>query len=218
MLELITRGAGLGLTATVMPGPLQTLVINSALSFGWRKSIIVIFAPLIADIPVMLLTFTLLSQMPVLFAVTLSIVGGLFTLYLAWAGYRSYRAGATIAGDGTAPTDPPLTLLRKAVIVNILAPAPWLFWITVHGPVVQEAMRRSPLEAILYVAAFYGIFLSGLSLIVLVFARVGQISPAITRKIILFSILLLAFFGISLLWQGVGEALALLQNGQLVVN
>ena len=39
MLALITRGATLGLTAGVLPGPLQTYLIQTTLTQGWRKSL-----------------------------------------------------------------------------------------------------------------------------------------------------------------------------------
>jgi threonine/homoserine/homoserine lactone efflux protein len=218
MLELIARGAGLGVSATLIPGPLQTLIINSALAYGWRKSLLIALAPLIADIPVIVLTFTVLNALPAPLLVALRLIGGVFILYLAYSSYQGYRAGATMGSDGNLPQTTPLALLRRAVVVNILGPGPWVFWTTVHGPTVLSTAQQSPLAAILYVLAFYGIFFVGLTVIIVIFDRLRQLDPRITRRIILVSIIVLAFFGASLLWQGIGEAVALFQNTAVGVN
>jgi hypothetical protein len=88
----------------------------------------------------------------------------------------------------------------------------------VHGPTVLSTAQQSPLAAILYILAFYGIFFVGLTVIIVIFDRLRQLDPRITRRIILVSIIVLAFFGASLLWQGIGEAVALFQNTAVGVN
>ena len=218
MFELLARGAGLGVSATLIPGPLQTLVINSALAYGWRKSLLIALAPMIADIPVILLTFTVLQQVPPALLVGLRLIGGVFILYLAYSGYKGYRAGATIGSDGNLPQTTPFALLKQAVVLNILGPGPWVFWTSVHGPTVIETVQRSPLEALLYIASFYTVFFIGLAVIIVLFDRLRQLDARITRRIILVSIVALAFFGASLLWQGINQAVTLFQNTVVSVN
>src|SRR5664279_122211 len=83
MLFLIARGVTLGFTAGMLPGPLQTYLIQTTLVQGWRKSLIMVISPLIADIPVIILTVFVLAQLPPAFIRIVQIVGGLFVLYLA---------------------------------------------------------------------------------------------------------------------------------------
>ncbi|MCC6805094.1 MAG: LysE family transporter, partial [Anaerolineae bacterium] len=100
MLALIARGITLGLTAGVLPGPLQTFLIQTTLTQGWRKGIILVFSPLLSDIPIILLTVLVLAQFPPDFIRVVQIAGGLFVLWLARAAWLSFRAGAMIgAGD-----------------------------------------------------------------------------------------------------------------------
>ena len=41
------------------------------------------------------------------------------------------------------------------MLVNLLNPHPWIGWATVLGPLTVESWRRSPPEAIGFVALFY---------------------------------------------------------------
>ena len=51
MLDLVARGVGLGFAAGANPGPFQNYLISTTLVQGWRKSIIVVLAPIPTDIP-----------------------------------------------------------------------------------------------------------------------------------------------------------------------
>ena len=58
--------------------------------------------------------------------------------------------------------DPILYLERRVALhrvlndsVNLLNPHPWIFWITVQGPILVGAWRRSPSSAVAFVASFY---------------------------------------------------------------
>jgi threonine/homoserine/homoserine lactone efflux protein len=92
MLELFARAFNLGLVATIMPGPLQTLAINSALSHGWRKSLLIGIAPLLSDLPIIFIVLFFLRQFPPEFLSIMRLVGGVFLLNIAW------ERGASIAG------------------------------------------------------------------------------------------------------------------------
>jgi threonine/homoserine/homoserine lactone efflux protein len=57
--------------------------------------------------------------------------GPLLALVVGATLERGFAAGARVAEPGVAPAD-----LRRAVLVNALSPHPWLFWITVGGPLL----------------------------------------------------------------------------------
>lgn len=203
-MEYVARAIYLGLVATILPGPQQTFAINSALSLGWRRSSLIAIAPLLADLPVIVLALWLLRQFPSGLLTIIQIIGGVFILYLALLAYRSYRAGATIAGSSQSEHMPPGQILRRAILMNLLGPGPYVFWSSIHGPAVIRASTQSIWLALAYVAAFYGTFFIGILSLLIIFDRVGQINPRITRMLILLTIIALALFGIRLVAQGIG--------------
>ncbi|MCC6614281.1 MAG: LysE family transporter [Anaerolineae bacterium] len=205
MLPLIAPAIYLGATATIMPGPLQTYVISSALDHGWRKSLILGFTPLLADIPIMIIVLFIAQQFPPELLRALNIVGGAFILFLAYSGYKNYRQGATIGGSvdhAEADQTSAAQLLWRGILLNALSPVPLIFWSTLHAPNILRTNSDSPLTSVLYIVAFYGTFFLGITIIILIFDRVRQLSPRITRTLILITIVVLALFGLSLIYQG----------------
>jgi len=77
LVAFVLQGAALGLTAAASPGPLQTLLISEALIGGFRRSAPIAFAPLVTDVPIVLLMLIVLKQLPPIAIRGLSIVGGL---------------------------------------------------------------------------------------------------------------------------------------------
>jgi threonine/homoserine/homoserine lactone efflux protein len=57
-------GMVLGLSAGLSPGPLLALVISETIGLGIRAGIRVALAPLISDIPVLIVSFLLVSGCP----------------------------------------------------------------------------------------------------------------------------------------------------------
>lgn len=57
MIDFLTIGAALGLSAGLAPGPLLTLVISETLQHGVKSGVKVALAPVITDLPITLLTF-----------------------------------------------------------------------------------------------------------------------------------------------------------------
>jgi threonine/homoserine/homoserine lactone efflux protein len=219
MLELFGRALNLGLVATIMPGALQTLAINSALAHGWRKSWLIGIAPLVSDLPIILIVLFVLRSFPPEFLSIMRVVGGAFLLYIAYGALQVYRAGATLGGDGGSAQVEPWHLLRRAVLSNLVSPSPYLFWGTIHGPAVLEGAQRYGWGvALTYIVIFYVVFYLGVSAIILAFDRARGLDPRIVRGILLLTIIGLAFFGVSLLWQGASELLSLFQNGRADVN
>ena len=204
MLALIARGVTLGLTAGILPGPLQTYLIQTTLLQGWRKALIVVISPLVADLPLIGLTVFVLERFPPEFIRVIQIIGGLFVLWLARAAWLNFRAGTLIAAGGEATAFSARQLLTRSVLINLLSPGPYIFWGTVNGPLLVQGLRSSIFDGAAFLIAFYGTFMGVLLALIAVFNRVRLLDPRLTRAVLLLVTLLLVIFGLSLIAQGVG--------------
>src|SRR5512135_1176072 len=88
IISLLVEGCGLGFTAAVQPGPLQTYILTQTLRYGWRRALPTIFAPLFSDGPVIVLTLFVLVQLPASILSLIQVAGGVFILYLAWSTFK----------------------------------------------------------------------------------------------------------------------------------
>lgn len=210
MLIYALQGITVGFSAGVMPGPLQGFLINTALKHGWQRALLVVLCPLIIDLPIIL---TVLFALDALAGVVptlingIRILGGLFLLYLAWGAWQDYRRGASVGqAEGSAPVaqETPRGTLTRGLMMNLLSPGPYLFWTTVNGPVLLEALQKSAWHGVAFVLGFYGVFLGCLALIAVGIAQVQRLNPQIGRSLLLVAALLLAGFGVYLLGQGAG--------------
>ncbi|MFN8628235.1 MAG: LysE family transporter [Candidatus Binatia bacterium] len=149
MVEYMTAGVVLGLSAGLSPGPLLALVLSQALRFGAREGIKVALAPVLTDGPIILVSLVVLARLAQSPAVlgTLSVCGGLFVLSLAYRHLRT--AGLALPAQRTGPRS-----LAKGVCVNALSPHPYLFWLTVGAPTAVQAAMRSRVLALVFVASF----------------------------------------------------------------
>jgi threonine/homoserine/homoserine lactone efflux protein len=203
MLALFLRGISLGFTAGVMPGPYQSYIINTTLLLGWRRSIITIFSPLLADIPIIFLVVFLLGQLPPEVIRVIKIAGGLLLLWIAWGAWQNIRQGRSIgAGDEAPATTENETrkIFTRSLLMNLLNPNPYIFWGTVTGPLLLEALQVSGWHAAGLLLGFYGGFVGMLAVIVAVFNRVRHLDPRITRAVLVATLVILVVFGLSLIF------------------
>lgn len=200
----ITIGISYALSAVAIPGALQANLLAVTLRYGWRRSLIVILSPLISDIPIIILMVGILGALPEWALDAIRVFGGLFLFYIAYGAYKQYRDGETFRIAEGEIAESPMKLLTKAITINLLTPGPYIFWGTLNGPTFVAAARESVWYAIAFMLAFYGIFIGGLALLVFVFDRLGSISPRATRFILLFTMVLLVFFGGRLILEGLG--------------
>jgi threonine/homoserine/homoserine lactone efflux protein len=202
-LNFLLQGASLGLTAAASPGPFQAFVISESLAGGWRRGAPIAFAPLITDVPIVLLVLLVLGQLPGWALRGLYVAGGLFVLYLAWGAWRQWRSGAGQAAAGAPATAPAGGGLRKGVLMNFLSPGPYTFWALVNGPLLLSALRESPWHGAAFVAGFYGLFIGGTLGLAVVFHQARRLGARLVRALLLASMIILAGFGVWLVVQGV---------------
>jgi len=146
----LAKGILLGLSAGFAPGPLLALLLSETMRHGTGAGIRVALAPLVTDAPIVAVCLLLLSRISGTGGLLggLTIAGGLFVLYLGW---ENFRAGAA----ALEPSGEPVRSLWKGVAVNALSPYPYLFWVSVGGPITLAAYERRPLSAALFVGSLY---------------------------------------------------------------
>ncbi|MFH1183477.1 MAG: LysE family translocator [Chloroflexota bacterium] len=155
----------LGLSAGIAPGPLLTLVITETLRHDLRAGVKVSLAPLITDLPIVLMTLLLASRFstaPVLG--TLSFLGAAFLVYLGLEGLR-FR-GVELPEEATSPRS-----LKKGVIANLLNPHPYVFWLSIGAPTVVKAYREDLVLSIQYLLGFYVCLIGAKVLVAVVISR-----------------------------------------------
>ena len=80
MLPFITTGAILGPAAGIAPGPLLALVISETMEHGVRAGVKVALAPILKDLPIIIITIFILAKLSSFHSVlgVISILGAFF--------------------------------------------------------------------------------------------------------------------------------------------
>jgi threonine/homoserine/homoserine lactone efflux protein len=195
----LLSGLLLGIAAGVAPGPLLALVISQTLRFGTAEGLKVATAPLISDLPIVLAALFLLSHLAD-FSVLLGIIS------LAGGGYVGYLAWESLRADPAAlrSTEVQPKSWKRGAVVNFLNPHPYLFWLTVGGPLVIRAYRDNPLSPWLFVLGFYVMLVGAKLAIAAATGRFrGFLSGPVYRGAIRLIGLVLGAFGLLLVWEGI---------------
>jgi len=146
----LVSGLVLGLSAGLSPGPMLTLVIFQTLKHGTKEGVKVALAPLLTDAPIVIVSLFLLARMSNMKSVLgiLSIFGSIYLFYLA---YESIRfKGADLNHVTVKPQS-----IKKGVMVNFLNPNPYMFWISIGGPLVLKASQVHIAASFIFIVPFY---------------------------------------------------------------
>ncbi|MFE9746551.1 LysE family translocator [Saccharothrix saharensis] len=191
-MDALGWGLALGLAASISPGPLLVLVVTSALRSGRRAGALTACAPLLSDAVVVAVTLLLLDRLP---ARALGVLGVVGALFVVWSGVQTARDARS--ASLTEPPPPPdrhasqgspprgtlnsilptgsdnsgALALRRAVLVNLLSPHPWIAWATALGPLTIAAWRTSPPAGVAFLLGFYLTLVGGKVVIALLVAR-----------------------------------------------
>ncbi|MBE0607169.1 MAG: LysE family translocator [Deltaproteobacteria bacterium] len=151
MLAFLGAGMFLGVSAGFSPGPLFALVLSHTIRHGVREGIKVAAAPLLTDLPIIIVSTFVLSRFAgykgLLGAVSLA--GAAVLAYMAYETFRAKRQDPSASDIG------PQSLTRGAM-VNALSPHPYLFWLTVGAPMILKGWKTNPAAAVLFVVGFTG--------------------------------------------------------------
>lgn len=148
------------------PGPLLALVVSQTLNFGAKEGAKVAIAPLISDLPIVLLAFLIVLrlQSAVWAPAILSLAGASYILFLAWGNFKLQH------GVQLAPITAPRSM-KKGVLVNLLNPQPYMFWLTVGAPLMTASWSVSPAASMIWMAGFYSALVGAMLSIALIAGR-----------------------------------------------
>lgn len=195
----LAQGAVYGFAAAVQPGPFLAYLISLALSKGWRRALPAVLAPLLSDGPVIALVLIVLSRVPLWWIQLLRFAGGVFILYLAAGTLRSLRHPETLALSG----HPHREGVFSAVLLNLLNPAPYVYWGLVGGPLLLSGWREAPVSGIGFLAGFYGAMTASMAGVILLCACAGRRDDRLNRLLSGGSGVALAGFGLYQIVQGI---------------
>ena len=197
MKSLLISGMVLGLSAGLSPGPMLTLVISQTLRHGIREGVKVALAPLLTDTPIVLACLLFLSvfsdMRPALGVI--SMFGGFYLFYL---GLNSIRFKTVDFQEDVDPKS-----LKKGLMVNFLNPSPYMFWVSIGGPLVIKTSSTSLVAAAAFVIPFYVLLVGSKIVVAIVSGRSRNLLKSRHYTIILRILgLVLMGFGVMFLRDG----------------
>jgi len=162
-LEFLGLGVFLGLVAGVSPGPLLALVFSETLKFGRREGVKVAISPLVTDVPIVLFVLFVLSNL-IGYGFVVGVVSLFGAGYLVYLGVENLRVrvGEFEAKLGRKDA------LRRSVVANFSSPSPYLFWLSIGGPIIFKSLDVHFSAMILFVLGFYSLLVGSKIGIVLI--------------------------------------------------
>ncbi len=196
----LLSGFVLGFPNAAVPGPFQAYLLSQTMKNGWKRSLPVALAPLISDGPIIVLVLFLLSQLRQQTLGIIQGVGAIFVFYLAYGAYRSFR----VAGDSPRAMEnrsPSNHGVLKGAVMNLLNPAPYIFWSVVGGPILLEGFKNESGGGIAFLVGFYGTLIGGFVILIWFFGTVGQLGSGVRKALSAVSAIALFLFA---MWQLTG--------------
>ena len=163
MLDIIgflVLGAFLGLAAGISPGPLLAVTISETLQHGKWEGIKVAISPLITDLPIVLSVLFILSHLTSSNFV-IGIIAFFGASYLIYSGMESLKIKQNSFELKLEKKD----ALKRGIIVNFGNPHPYIFWLSIGGPIIFKSLNTHIWATVLFIIGFYS-FLVGSKVIV----------------------------------------------------
>jgi threonine/homoserine/homoserine lactone efflux protein len=197
MNSLLMSGMLLGLSAGLSPGPMLTLVVSQTLRHGVQEGVKVAFAPLLTDTPIVIACLLFLSFFsdikPALGVI--SIFGGIYLFYL---GLSSLRVKTENIDEDVDPKS-----LKKGLMVNFMNPSPYMFWVSIGGPLVLKASSISLTSAAAFIIPFYVLLVGSKIVVAMISGRSRNLLSSRYYRIIIRTLgLVLMGFGVLFLRDG----------------
>lgn len=202
MLTYLMLGIVLGTTAGISPGPMMTLVIAQSLRFGVREGLKLAIAPLLSDLPIVAITWIILSRVAEVDRLlgVIALTGAGLLLVIA-AG--SWRTESSLHSEDEAL--PPRSLLTGA-LANLLNPHPWLFWLTIGSPILVQARQTGGLAGglaagLAFLLGFYACLIGAKVVIAAIVGHYGRnLSERWYRLIRRGLAIILALIALQMIW------------------
>ncbi|MEO2240796.1 MAG: LysE family translocator [Euryarchaeota archaeon] len=174
-MDALALGLALGVSGGLTPGPLQALLVAETLRGGPRAGLAVAIVPALTDGPLVLAAGLAALQLPGWVLRGLGLAGAIILLYLGLSTLRG-SGGAEPARTGSVRSP-----LRRAIAVNLINPHPYVFWLTVGGPIMGSA--RTPVELAAFPLGFFLGIVGTQAGLVLVVHRAASISSVRWRTL-----------------------------------
>ncbi|RKS72551.1 threonine/homoserine/homoserine lactone efflux protein [Motilibacter peucedani] len=196
-MDALALGLSIGLAAGISPGPLLALVVTETLRSGWRAGAATACAPLLSDVLVVTGVLLVLQHLPEAALGAVGVVGGVFVV---WSGVATVREARTAQLRTRAAAPAALVqALRRAAVVNLLSPHPWISWATALGPLTVSAWRDAPSHGVALVVGFYATLVGAkVAVAVLVGRSSGRMGEVGYRRALTGAGLLLVAAGVAL--------------------
>jgi Putative threonine efflux protein len=203
MISYFIFGISYAFACVVQPGPFQVFLLSQSLIHGWRKTVPMVFAPLMSDIPIIILVLIVLKNIPHEVLMILQCFGGMFLLYLSFNAYKTWRKFNQDVNHDISPQQN----VFKAVIINLLNPNPYLGWSLVMGPLLIKGWSENLMNGIVLLIGFYTSMIICSIVMVVIFAVARNFGQRVIRISIGISVVAFAIFGLYQLWLGITEFL-----------
>ena len=166
VIEYLVLGAFLGLAAGISPGPLLAITISETLQHGKWEGIKVAISPLITDLPIILSVLFILSHLTSYDSI-IGIIAFFGASYLIYSGVESLK----IRTDSIELKLEKKDALKKGVVVNFGNPHPYIFWLSIGGPIIFKSLSTDILATILFIFGFYSLLVGSKVIITLIVER-----------------------------------------------
>jgi threonine/homoserine/homoserine lactone efflux protein len=208
-LHALTTGILFGLSAGLAPGPLLALVVTQTLRHGLADGVRVAMAPLLTDLPIVVISVLLVGSAARAGAplAAIALLGAAFVAWLAVDTWRSEPPGLVDDGEPA----PAARSWTRGAVTNVLSPHPWLFWVAVGAPtLIAASAAGGAVAAAAFLVGFYGCLVgSKVGVAAFVGRARGRVAGRGYRWTMRILAVLLALFAAGLLREG----LVLLMGG-----
>jgi len=149
-LEFLISGIIIGFAAAASPGPLLALIFSETLKYGKIEGIKIAVSILITELPIALIVLFILSN-SLKYGFIMGIISLFGACYLIYLGVKNLRVKKSVfevecaEGNG----------LKRGVIVNLLNPNPYLFWLSIGGPIIFKSLDLHASATVLFMLGFY---------------------------------------------------------------
>jgi threonine/homoserine/homoserine lactone efflux protein len=169
VIEGLITGLTLGIGSGAAPGPLTALTVTTTMRSGFRAGLQIAFAPILSDAIIIALVLTVIAQVPARGIQILGLLGALVVGYFGFEILLSTRKAVppSMSDDSTKAKFDRFPFLMQGALMNMLNPAPWIFWITAGSTLLIGYWNSSPASAILFLITFY-VMLVGMKILIVV--------------------------------------------------
>lgn len=180
MIDFLFAGIILGLSAGITPGPLLTLIISETIQYNIKAGIKVALSPIITDAPIVLVTLLILSKLSAYNSVLgiISILGSFLLFYMGFSNFKIKNVELELESVKSKS-------FLKGIVVNLTSPNPYMFWLTVGGPLIFKAKQINIITLVSFLGGFYSL-LFGSKIVIAIL--VGRSKSFLNDKIYLYTI------------------------------